>query len=254
MRAFCCRRRGPSACRAFSLTIFVLASAVLISFMASEAPAYAAEKQEVPLQIGGDVEFKLRSAWGDSAALLGTGYTPGRFDLMQLLSLNVRGQVAPGLTISANLDNRKDGNLQVMELKLDGDPLKGRFGGLSFRSQTPYTSYSARLRGLELNAKFPEVEMGVTFGRVQGIAAKKTFQGNTAQEVIVYEPAATYGPSPSASGFSASIDGMEYYLLSSSYDPDFMGCWIRYDDEDELGEGRTLEETLNLWDLGYLYL
>ena len=254
MRAFCCRRRGPSACRAFSLIIFVLASAVLISFMASEAPAYAAEKQEAPLQIGGDVEFKLRSAWGDSAALLGTGYTPGRFDLMQLLSLNVRGQVAPGLTISANLDNRKDGNLQVMELKLDGDPLKGRFGGLSFRSQTPYTSYSARLRGLELNAKFPEVEMGVTFGRVQGIAAKKTFQGNTAQEVIVYEPAATYGPSPSASGFSASIDGMEYYLLSSSYDPDFMGCWIRYDDEDELGEGRTLEETLNLWDLGYLYL
>jgi hypothetical protein len=106
---------------------------------------------------------------------------PGSFELMQLLSLNVRGQVAPGLTISANLDNRKDGNLQVMELRLDGDPLKGRFGGLSFRSQTPYTSYSARLRGLELSAQFPRFAVGATFGRVQGIAAKKTFQGNTAR-------------------------------------------------------------------------
>jgi hypothetical protein len=254
MEAFCCRRCRSGGCHAFLLVLFAAAVAVLILLGAPAGHVYAEENQEARLQIGGDVEFKLRSAWGDSSALLGTGYTPGRFELMQLLSLSVRGQVAPGLTISANLDNRKDGNLQVMELKLDGDPLKGRFGGLSFRSQNPYTSYSARLRGLELSAEFSKFAVGATFGRVQGIAAKKTFQGNTAQETIVYEPQAPYGPSPSTSGFSASLDGMEYYLLSEPYDPDFMGCWIRYDDEDESEEGRSLEETLNLWDLGYLYL
>lgn len=254
MESFCFRRCRTRGCHRLLLMLFVALVAVLDLPGAPAGHVCAAEKQEAPLQIGGDVEFKLKSAWGDSSALLGTGFTPGRFDLMQLLSLNVRGQVAPGLTISANLDNRKDGNLQVMELKLDGDPLKGRFGGVSFRSQNPYTSYSARLRGLELSAQFPRFEVGATFGRVQGIGAKKTFQGNTAQETVVYEPQAPYGPSPSTSGFSASLDGMEYYLLSEPYDPDFMGCWIRYDDEHEPGEGRSLEETLNLWDLGYLYL
>jgi len=254
MEAFCCRRRRSGGCHPFLLMLFAAAVAAVILLGAPAGHVYAAENQEAPLKIGGDVEFKLRSAWGDPSALLGTGYSPGSFELMQLLSLNVRGQVAPGLTISANLDNRKDGNLQVMELRLDGDPLKGRFGGLSFRSQNPYTSYSARLRGLELSAQFPRFAVGATFGRVQGIAAKKTFQGNTAQETIVYEPQAPYGPSPSTSGLSASWDGMEYYFLSEPYDPDFMGCWIRYDDEHEPGEGRSLEETLNLWDLGYLYI
>ena len=190
MEAFCCRRRRSGGCHPFLLMLFAAAVAAVILLGAPSGHVYAAANQEAPLKIGGDVEIKLRSACGDPSAILGTGYSPGSFELMQLLSLNVRGQVAPGLTISANLDNRKDGNLQVMELRLDGDPLKGRFGGLSFRSQNPYTSYSARLRGLELSAQFPRFAVGATFGRVQGIAAKKTFQGNTAQETIVYEPQA----------------------------------------------------------------
>ncbi len=216
--------------------------------------AHANEIQGLSLRIGGDVEFKLKYAWGDAAALLGSGYTAGQADILQVLSLNVYGQVTRGLSISADLDNRKDGNLQVLELRLDGDPIKGRFGGLSVRSENPYTTYSGRLRGLELGATFPTLEARVTLGRVQGIAAKKTFRGSTAQEVILYEPHAPYGPSPSADGFRASTEGMEYYMLRDAYDPDFMGTWIRYDDEHELAEGRSLEETLSLWNLGYLYL
>ena len=52
----------------------------------------AAEISALPLQIRGDVEFKIRSAWGDSIALAGTGYSPGHVDIAQLLSLSVRGQ------------------------------------------------------------------------------------------------------------------------------------------------------------------
>ncbi len=254
MKAFCHRGFRPGAKRALSLAAFLIVPIVSILLLACVGLGHASEIQGMSLQIGGDVEFKLKYAWGDAAALLGSGYTAGQADILQVLSLNVHGQVAPGLSISANLDNRKDGNLQVMELRLDGDPIKGRFGGLSMRAENPYTTYSGRLRGLELSAAFPTVEAGVTVGRVQGIAAKKTFRGNTAQEVILYEPHAPYGPSPSTGGFRASLEGMEYYLLTDAYDSDFMGTWIRYDDEHEPGEGRSLEATLNLWNLGYLYL
>lgn len=216
--------------------------------------ASAADIPGLPLEIRGDVEFKLRSAWGDPAALAGTGYSPGHIDIVQLLSLNVRGQVAPGISVSGSLDNRKDGNLQLLELTLDGDPVKGKFGGLAFRSENPYTAYSSRLRGLEARVELPAVQAGVTIGRVQGIAAKKTFQGNTAQETIVYEPTGTYAPSPAPSGLAASFEGMEYYELSAAFDPDFMGAWIRYVDYAALGGERSVKQTLDLWDLGYLYL
>lgn len=217
--------------------------------------AYAEDIDAPALRITGDVEFKLKYAWGDAPALAETGYVLGQFDILQVLSLKVHGQITPTLSISADLDNRKDGNLQVLELRLDGDPIKGRFGGLSIRSENPYTAYSGRLRGLELVATLPTLEAKIAAGRVQGIAARKTFRGNTAEETIVYEHHAPYGPSPSTDGFQASIEGMEYYILTDEYDPDFMGVWIRYDNQQKPGgEGRTLKATLDLWNLGYLYL
>ena len=208
-----------------------------------------------PLQVRGDIEIKIRSALGDPLALMGTGHTAGKFDIMQLLSLNVKGQITPELSISGNLDNRRDGNLQMLDLTLDGDFIKGKFGGLAFRAENPYTSYSSRLRGLEIRAELPTFKAGVTVGRVQGIAAKKTFQGGTAQDSIIYEPAGSYAPAPASGGFKASFEGMEYYILSAPFDPDFMGVWLRYLDFAGAGEEeRSLEQTLNLWDLGYLYL
>ena len=199
-------RRGARPARAMKTLLLVLG---FVLFMYPVLGASAAEIGGLPLQIRGDVEFRIRSAWGDAAALSGTGYSPGHVDIAQLLSLSVRGQVAPGISVSGTLDNRKDGNLQLLELTMEGDPFKGKFGGLAFRSENPYTAYSSRLRGLEVRAEYPAVQAGVTVGRVQGIPAKKTFQGSTAQETIVYEPQGTYAPSPASTGLSASFDGME---------------------------------------------
>ena len=244
-------RRGARPARAMKTLLLVLG---FVLFMYPVLGASAAEIGGLPLQIRGDVEFRIRSAWGDAAALSGTGYSPGHVDIAQLLSLSVRGQVAPGIFVSGTLDNRKDGNLQLLELTLEGDPFKGKFGGLAFRSENPYTAYSSRLRGLEVRAEYPAVQAGVTVGRVQGIPAKKTFQGSTAQETIVYEPQGTYAPSPASTGLSASFDGMEYYELGGFFDPDYMGAWLRYMDCVAPDEQRTLKQTLDLWDLGYLYL
>ncbi len=243
--------KGARPARATLMVLLLLGLALIIYPVFGTS---AAEILGLPLEIRGDVEFRIRSAWGDPLALTGTGYSPGHVDIAQLLSLSVRGQVAPGISVSGTLDNRKDGNLQLLELTLDGDPFKGKFGGLAYRSENPYTAYTSRLRGLEVRAEYPAVQAGVTVGRVQGIAAKKTFQGSTAQETIVYEPRGTYAPSPASTGLSSSLEGMEYYQLSGVFDPDYMGAWIRYTDCVPLGEERTLKQTLNLWDLGYLYL
>ncbi len=242
---------GPHPARAMKTLLLVLG---FVLVMYPVLGTSAAEIAGLPLQIRGDVEFRIRSAWGDPVALLGTGYSPGHVDIVQLLSLSVRGQVAPGISVSGALDNRKDGNLQLLELTLDGDPIKGKFGSLASRSENPYAAYSSRLRGLEVRAEYPQVQAGVTVGRVQGIAAKKTFQGSTAQETIVYEPRGTYAPSPALTGLAASIEGMEYYQLIGVFDPDYMGVAIRYVDCAAPGEERTLRQTLDLGDLGYLYL
>ena len=213
----------------------------------------AEEKPSSSLEISGNAEFKLKYAWGDGAALLGTSFSPGQADIMQTVALRVRGEIASRLSISADLDNQKGDNLQLLQLRLDADPITARFGGLSVRTQNPYTAYSGRLRGLDLGAVLPTLEARAVIGRVQGVAAKKTFRGTTAQEVIVYEPTAPYGPSPGQDGFLASIEGMDYYVLMGMYDSDFMDVWIRYDNEGESAEDRTLQETLDLWDLGCLY-
>ena len=213
----------------------------------------AEEKPSSSLTISGNTEFKLRYAWGDGAALLGTGYSPGQADIVQTVALRVRGEIASRLSISADLDNQKGDNLQLLQLRLDADPITARFGGLSVHNANPYTAYSGRLRGLQLDAVLPALEARVAIGRVQGVAAKKTFRGTTAQEVIVYEPTAPYGPSPDQDSFLASLDGMQYYVLMGVYDSDFMGVWIRYDNEGESLEDRTLQETLDRWDLGCLY-
>ncbi|MBP7893189.1 MAG: hypothetical protein KA063_06610 [Firmicutes bacterium] len=244
-------RRGARPARAMK-TLLLALGFVLVMYPVPWTSA--AEISALPLQIRGDVEFKIRSAWGDSIALAGTGYSPGHVDIAQLLSLSVRGQVAPGISVSGTFDNRKDGNLQLLELTLDGDPFKGKFGGLAFRSENPYAAYSSRLRGLEVRAEYPAVQAGVTVGRVQGIPAKKTFQGSTAQEMIVYEPKGTYAPAPASTGLAASLDGMEYYELGGFFDPDYMGAWMRYVDCVPPDEERTLKHTLDAWDLGYLYL
>ena len=49
-----------------------------VLFMYPVLGASAAEIGGLPLQIRGDVEFRIRSAWGDAAALSGTGYSPGQ--------------------------------------------------------------------------------------------------------------------------------------------------------------------------------
>ncbi len=248
MRIFC---RGQGRNERESKTLWMVFLVFTIGIFGVSRTCFADES--LPLRISGSAEFKLKYARGDGAALAGTGYSLGRPDISQLLSLRVQGQLAPGLSISANLDNRKGGNLQMLDLRLDGEHIQGRFGGLSFKSQNPYTAYTGRLRGVEVAASFPQMELGFSAGRVQGIAAKKTFRGSSAEETIIYKTRAPYGPSPTETGFEASLEGMQYFTLTEAFDPHFMGVWFRFvDDEGE--QGRTLAETLQLWDLDYLYL
>ncbi len=216
-------------------------------------PAWAKEMDEPALRITGSAEFRLKYARGDTAALTGTGYSLGSPDLTQLLTLDVEGQIAPGFTAAVNLDNRRDGNLQMVELRLEGEKVRGKYGGIGYKATNPYLAFSDRLRGLTISTLYPKANITLVAGRVQGVAAKKTFKGSSAQETIRYELDAPYGPSPTSQGFTASLDGMEYYILTDTFDPDFMAVSFRYEDQ-PTPEGRTLLETLELWNLDYLPL
>ena len=100
------------------------------------------------------VEFKLRSAW----AILrpsGNRIFFWKFEPMQLLSLNAY-QVAPGLTISANLIIAK--TAPVMELRLDGP--RSRFGLLP--SVKPLSPVFCALAG-QIECPVLRFAVGATF-------------------------------------------------------------------------------------------
>jgi len=222
-------------------------------------PAWAKEMNEPALRITGSAEFRLKYARGDTAALTGTGYSLGSPDLTQLLTLDVEGQIAPGFTAAVNLDNRRDGNLQMVELRLEGEKVRGKYGGIGYKATNPYLAFSDRLRGLTISTLYPKANITLVAGRVQGVAAKKTFKGSSAQETIRYELDAPYGQSPTSQGFTASLDGMEYYILTDTFDPDFMAVSFRYEDQ-PTPEGRTYWRhwnfgtwTISLWKRGKHY-
>jgi len=214
---------------------------LLMLFMFSAVSVSGAAPAAVPgLQLSGSAELGVGFSFGDS----GSG-----FELLQRVALKVDGQVTPTVSVSGNIDNTRDGNFQLMEVSLDGKVLDARFGSLSFRSQSPYTAYTGRLKGIWAGLELPKLRVDVTVGRVQGVAARKAFRGSTAQQTITYAEGGTYAPSADGQGLTADVSGMEFWVLPGALDPDFMGAWFVY--ADEVG-GASLADTLEAWKLGYL--
>lgn len=230
-----------TVCAAAVLLIAATAVAAIAGASGAAAAAQAPGAAPAPaLQLSGSAELGVRFKFGDS----GTG-----FDLQQRVALSVKGQVTPSVSVSGDIDNTRDGNLQLMEVSLDGKILDGRFGSVSYRSQSLYTAYAGRLKGIWAGVELPGLRADVTVGRVQGVAVRKEFHGSTAHQVTTYAEGGTYAPSPSGQGLAAHIAGMEYWDLPADLDPDFMGIWFVYDDA---SAGPSLANTLEAWKLGYL--
>ena len=194
---------------------------LLMLFMFSAVSVSGAAPAAVPgLQLSGSAELGVGFSFGDS----GSG-----FELLQRVALKVDGQVTPTVSVSGNIDNTRDGNFQLMEVSLDGKVLDARFGSLSFRSQSPYTAYTGRLKGIWAGLELPKLRVDVTVGRVQGVAARKAFRGSTAQQPSPTRRVVTTLRPPTA-GLASNVSGMNFGA-AGRLDPDFMGAWFVYADE-----------------------
>lgn len=205
------------------------------------------------IDVSGNIIWTASYAWGDPEGLKGTSYVLDDVVLKQQLRLVLSGELAEGVLLSAVLSNYDDDDVHIVEVSLERDGLKGRFGDFRLTSTNPYVVYNTSLRGLELYLTRKGLSGGVVFARVQGIPATKVFKAGLASELITYVDGGPYSPEPNSGGLTASSEGLFYYAAMGEFDDDLMSCAVRYGDPSDGSATRTLGELFDAYELGYLY-
>lgn len=255
MRGAPAREGGPGlpAARALAAGLLVWAATVCTAAVSAAAPAPEPDGAEPPsgLQVNGLKTWSVKYAWGDLRGLDALdGYRLNELYLDQSLAVDVTGKVAPGVRVDAHLDDHQAGNLQLLTLRLDGGPVRATFGDFRHASPNPYTVYSKRLRGIDLDLRWGPVAIRLDLARLEGLSASRTFRGTSAAEQVMYRAGAAYAPQREAGGIlTGDWRGLAHLALREAFDPDFMEVRLRYDD----AEQQSLEAYLNRHLLGFLY-
>lgn len=219
------------------------------------------------LTASGESVWSLRYAWGDLAGLMSTDlYAPGRPTLEQQLRLRLMGDVAPGITVSADLDNVRGENLQLMGIDVRWGPTATHIGDIQLQSESRYAVSQTTLKGVRVTGQWGAWELTALAGRSQGIPATKTFYGRNSQDMTRWVPAGPSSPAPpyspkrEGSTLVGDIHGAQGFRLARAFDADFMKVWLVPSDYDP-GAGcdeqpdtrRSLKQLLDDFGLGYLY-
>ncbi|MFQ5794958.1 MAG: two-component regulator propeller domain-containing protein [Candidatus Bipolaricaulia bacterium] len=231
---------------ALSLTLLVLIS---INTFAQDG----GDDGSSNLKILGTKTWTLKYAWGDQEGIPGQDYARNQLLLDQSLGVDISGEIATGLSISAHLDDFSDENLQLITITLDTDNWKGRFGDFTFRPNNRYTVYNKSLKGAELTGALSEFSATGVISRIQGTSASKEFSGNSSSDITAFEPDASYSPRRDENDqLVADIEGLEFYgPLDDRFDSDFMEVRLRY--QTAGGASRSLKDLLMNYGLDYLY-
>ena len=212
----------------------VLAALACFSRALAQEPAAPSPPPFQPsLTASGESVWTLSYGFGDPAALAGRpGISPQHLGFEQQLRLRLSGQAAPGVTVSADLDNVRSENLQLIGIDLQWERSRAHLGDIRLSSQSRYAVTQAALKGLSLTADLGPWQLSALLGRAQGIPATKTFTGRSSEETLwllerlpAGEP--PYAPTRQPYGLLASLHGVQGLALRVPHDPDFTRVWLR---------------------------
>lgn len=221
------------------------------------------------LRVDGESVWSLRYALGDTRAIPTGGelFASGVPTFEQQLRLRIEGDVAQGVTVSADLDNVRSQNLQLLGVDLRWRQGVVHLGDLQLRSDSRYATSPAALIGARVDTHLGDFQLLGLVGRSRGIPATKTFVGQSSEETVELVRVAPgggtppYAPTRSDGMLVGDVRGAEGFRLARPFDPDFVKVWLipaenRVDAECPVpapGPERTLKELLDDYGLGFLY-
>ncbi len=201
--------------------------------LAQEEAAPPPSPFQPSLTASGESVWTLSYGFGDAAALAGRpSISAQHLGFEQQLRLRLSGQAAPGVTVSADLDNVRSENLQLIGIDLQWERARAHLGDIRLSSESRYAVTQAALKGLSLTADLGSWQLSALVGRAQGIPATKTFTGRSSEETLwLLErlPAGQppYAPTRQPYGLVASLHGVQGLALRVPHDPDFTRVWLR---------------------------
>ncbi|MBE3584128.1 MAG: hypothetical protein IMX01_08450 [Limnochordaceae bacterium] len=212
------------------------------------------------LSIDGFVQWSARYPMGESQALadaagFGLSAAPNRLQLQQQVHLSLSGDILPGTTIRADLDNARGDNLQLLAVDLQRSNLRLHLGDLRLESDNPFTIYNLSLKGVSLEYRYRNLLAQVVAARWQGIPASRTFVGGWSTDSLLLVNDGPSVPMRQNGELVASLAGLPAAALAwPGFDPGFMQVFIQYCDSFAGGAvPPTLAQFLEENGLDFLY-
>ncbi|MDW8141655.1 MAG: hypothetical protein RMJ90_05170, partial [Candidatus Bipolaricaulota bacterium] len=240
----------------YLLVLTLLSISLGFTVLAQEPPTEEEPEapEETPLAINyfGELGWIVKYGLGDSRELSRRGYaTQLLFEQYVALTLDAGVEVAwplkGTLRVSAQLDNRKSGNLQSFAFGFKNESLEAAFKDFSMaQGSSEFVVADRLLKGLIVTWKISEsLALTGKLARVEGIAESRVFRGNTARETVRFTLNDPERPWTEAV-YLRNLRGLEFFSLQN-YVPGFTVVALRF----QLGS--ELRALLDDYGLSYLY-
>ncbi|HEY8425953.1 MAG TPA: hypothetical protein VIK73_08075, partial [Limnochordales bacterium] len=223
----------PSLARRATWPALALTVLVVVGPVGRAADADGSDRPPA-LRIDGESVWHLRFALGDAESVPGGSqlFADGVPTFEQQLRLRLEGDVAPGVTVSADLDNVRSDNLQLLGVDIRWADGVLHLGDLQLRSQSRYATSPAALMGARAEATWGDFTLVGLVGRARGIPASKTFIGQSSEETVEWVITASGGEPPpyaptlgDGSVMVADARGAQGFRLDRPFDADFVRVW-----------------------------
>lgn len=172
---------------------------------------------ESPLSvtITGQQVWTVRLGFGDPESLAPMDIVPGQPTLNQTFWADITGTALDVLTLEAHLDSRLGAAFQSFVLRLDRDPWHGELGNLSVGEGEPWV-YNKQMIGVRLNYQGPNMAVGGTVARPQGISESRLFRGQVGEAEVTFsyeDPEVPWVSAP----YRRHIEGLYFWELRAPY-------------------------------------
>jgi len=206
----------------------------------------AEDEDQFDVELDGRKTWTIRYGLGSPLGLATSGLAPGQLTLDQSLTVDVVGEALSILTIEAHYNDQQPQTLQNLALYLDTERLDGVLGDFTFGSMPGFSTYSKKMKGLQLEYLIGDAVLTAVISKTEGVSETAVFVGQAAHAEMdygFYLDAGFEDPAP----YRTNLDGLASYRLESLYTDEFSSVHAQF----SVSPG--LRGVLNLYEMGYLY-
>ncbi len=204
-------------------------SCLLVCFLVCSAvAAWGQEEDSYAVQLDGRKTWTLQYGLGDALGLAVSGLSVGQLSLDQTLAVDISAEALSILTVEAHFNDQEDDSLQSLAIFLDTERLDGVLGDFFAQGVGGLTSYSRKMKGLQLEYTLGNATITGIASKLEGVSETKTYIGEKAEEEITYSAYSIDDPTK-VSGYETHIDGLQAFELTVLYVEEFSEVRLSFD-------------------------